>query len=94
MIEHAQQFIKDTTMFFGRDNLIAQLETLTPKRVASLVTCRGRRRIGKSTLIEEFARKTDSRFIKIEGKRPNGRMDNSDELESFGSSEFLVESAA
>ena len=83
MIEYAQQFIKDTTMFFGRDNLIAQLETLTQKRVASLVTCRGRRRIGKSTLIEEFARKTDSRFIKIEGKRPNGRMDNSDELESF-----------
>ena len=70
-------------MFFGRDNLIAQLETLTQKRVASLVTCRGRRRIGKSTLIEEFARKTDSRFIKIEGKRPNGRMDNSDELKSF-----------
>ena len=83
MIEYAQQFIKDTTMFFGRDNLIAQLETLTQKRVASLVTCRGRRRIGKSTLIEEFARKTDSRFIKIEGKRPNGRMDNSDELKSF-----------
>ena len=70
-------------MFFGRDNLLAQLEALTQKRVASLVTCRGRRRIGKSTLIEEFARRANSRFIKIEGKRPNGKMDNSDELESY-----------
>lgn len=70
-------------MFFGRDNLMAQLEALTQKRVASLVTCRGRRRIGKSTLIEEFARRISSRFIKIEGKRPNGKMGNSDELESF-----------
>jgi len=32
------------------------LEALCFKRVASLVTCRGRRRIGKSTLIEEFAK--------------------------------------
>jgi len=70
-------------MFFGRDSLIGQLEALTQKRVASLVTCRGRRRIGKSTLIEEFARRINSRFIKIEGKRPNSKMDNTDELESF-----------
>ena len=70
-------------MFFGREDQIRQLETLAQKRVASLVTCRGRRRIGKSTLIEEFARRQGSRFIKIEGKRPNNKLKNEDELKTF-----------
>ena len=56
-------------MFFGREDIFERLEALTQKRVASLVTCRGRRRVGKSTLIEEFARRSHARFIKIEGKR-------------------------
>ena len=70
-------------MFFGREDIIDQLDALTRKRVASLVTCRGRRRIGKSTLIEEFARRQNARFIKIEGKRPSPKFDNSDELATF-----------
>ena len=53
-------------MFFGREDQISQLESLWDKRVSSLVTCRGRRRVGKSTLVEEFARRSDARFIKIE----------------------------
>ena len=61
---------KGVFMFFGREKEISQLSDLWHKRVASLVTCRGRRRIGKSALIEEFAHRTDARFIKIEGKRP------------------------
>ena len=40
-------------MFFGRESEIYQLEALWRKRDPSLVTCRGRRRIGKSSLIEE-----------------------------------------
>jgi len=47
-----------------------QLENLCGKRVSSFVTCRGRRRIGKSTLIEHFARRIQARFIKIEGVKP------------------------
>ena len=70
-------------MFFGREAQIEELEALWRKRVGSLVTCRGRRRIGKSTLIEAFARKTGSRFIKIEGVKPKENFSNAHELETF-----------
>ena len=70
-------------MFFGREDIFERLEALTQKRVASLVTCRGRRRVGKSTLIEEFARRSHARFIKIEGKRPKDKLTNADELKTF-----------
>lgn len=70
-------------MFFGRDRQIEQLESLWHKRVGSLVTCRGRRRIGKSTLIEQFAKRTGSRLIKIEGVRPKPKFANENELEAF-----------
>ena len=70
-------------MFFGRQDLIDQLSALFRKRVASLVTCRGRRRIGKSTLVEKFAEKERCRFIKIEGKRPAPGLTDVDELATF-----------
>ena len=70
-------------MFFGREEQIGQLEELLRKRTASLVTCRGRRRIGKSTLIEVFARRAGCRFIKIEGRRPLQSLSNADELMTF-----------
>ena len=53
--------------FFGREQEIGELMALWGKRSGSLVTCRGRRRIGKSTLIEVFAHKSKARFIRIEG---------------------------
>lgn len=70
-------------MFFGREDQIRNLEALCAKRVASLVTCRGRRRIGKSTLIEEFARRIGARFIRLEGVRPQPGFGNSHELKAF-----------
>ena len=70
-------------MFFGREEQIEQLKGLLRKRTASLVTCRGRRRIGKSTLIEVFARRSGCRFIKIEGRRPLQSLSNEDELMTF-----------
>ena len=69
--------------FFGRDDLLDALNSLWDKRVASLVTCRGRRRIGKSTLIEEFARRSGARFIKLEGLRPKAKLSNEDQLNFF-----------
>ena len=45
-------------MFFGREDQLSQLEALWGKSVSSFVTCRGRRRVGKSTLIGEFARRS------------------------------------
>ena len=53
------------------------------KRTGSLVTCRGRRRIGKSTLIEKFAEKSDAFFIKIEGLRPKAGYSRETELAAF-----------
>ena len=71
------------TMFFGREEYIEQLNNLLRKRTASLVTCRGRRRIGKSTLVEMFAARAHCRFIKIEGRRPQPGLANQDELAIF-----------
>jgi AAA+ ATPase superfamily predicted ATPase len=70
-------------MFFGRDNELESLSRLWKKRVASFVTCRGRRRIGKSRLIEEFAAKSNCRFIEIAGLAPRPKMANADQLANF-----------
>ncbi len=70
-------------VFFGREGELAQLDSLWAKRGPSLVTCRGRRRIGKSTLIEEFARRSGARFVKLEGLRPKPGMTESDQLSFF-----------
>ena len=70
-------------MFFGRENDMNELLALWNKRVSSLITCRGRRRIGKSTLIKEFARKSKARLIQLEGVRPRAGLANEDELRYF-----------
>jgi AAA+ ATPase superfamily predicted ATPase len=57
-------------MFFGREYELRRLKELLDKPTASLVTCRGRRRIGKSTLFEHFAALNGCRFIKLEGIAP------------------------
>lgn len=41
--------------FIGHTEELALLQTLLKKKTASLVVIKGRRRIGKSRLIEEFA---------------------------------------
>ena len=69
--------------FFGRENELAELGNLWGKLSSSLVTCRGRRRIGKSTLITEFAKKSKARFIRIEGIRPQEGYSNETELATF-----------
>ncbi len=69
--------------FFGRERLIRNLEELWGKSVSSFVTCRGRRRVGKSTLIERFALLSGARFLKMEGARPAPGMTDEDERRSF-----------
>ena len=44
------------TIFIGRQQELKRLETLLSKKSASLVVVRGRRRIGKSRLVEEFSK--------------------------------------
>lgn len=72
-------------MFFGRQDQLNELTLLWSKSVSSLVTCRGRRRIGKSTLIRQFAELSNARFIKIEGLKPRKEYGNEDELRTFAS---------
>ena len=69
--------------FYGRGDLLESMKSLWNKRVPSLVTCRGRRRVGKSTLVEKFARRSGARFIKLEGLRPKERLTNEDQLKYF-----------
>ena len=70
--------------FYGREDQISQLEALWRRQTASLVTCRGRRRIGKSTLIKRFAECTDAMLVKLEGLAPQPKMKNEDQLKAFG----------
>jgi AAA+ ATPase superfamily predicted ATPase len=69
-------------MFIGRNEQLNDLAALLRKNTPSLVTCRGRRRIGKSTLIREFAKKAD-RFLGIEGLPPRPGLSNHDQLQAF-----------
>ena len=75
--------MKKRIEFYGREDLLAQMSNLWAKRVPSLVTCRGRRRVGKSTLIAEFARRSEADFIKLDGLRPEKGMSNVDQLRFF-----------
>ena len=69
--------------FIGREPELARLSGLWQKKTPSLVTCRGRRRIGKSTLVEEFARRTAKRFLRFSGLPPAPGQTNSDQLREF-----------
>lgn len=71
-------------MFFGREYYLDRLKALLTKPMASVVTCRGRRRNGKSTLFEEFARRNGCRLIKIEGLPPQDNVKDLDQRASFG----------
>ena len=70
-------------MFYGRNEQMEQLRRLLHKQVGSFVTCRGRRRVGKSTLIEKFAEDCGARFLKLEGVKPKEKYANEEELKAF-----------
>ena len=69
--------------FIGRKEQLSQLSALWRKGTASLVTCQGRRRIGKSRLLDEFALRSDCRFLKLSGLAPRKKMSNGDQLRYF-----------
>lgn len=56
------------TPFVGRKEELRDLRDLLLKKSASLIAVRGRRRIGKSRLIEEFSK--DKKFIRFSGVPP------------------------
>ena len=70
-------------MFFGRKDELRAFDRLWALPGSSLAVCRGRRRVGKSSLVEEFARQSKVRFIKLEGIAPGENVDNETQLEAF-----------
>lgn len=70
-------------MFYGReeelDSLMHHWHKFNP---SSLITCRGRRRVGKSRLIEEFARRSRARFLRLEGIPPGKGVNNQTQLDA------------
>ena len=69
--------------FIGREEQLGKLDALWRKQTASLAVVSGRRRIGKSTLVEEFARRSGCRFIEIVGLPPARGMTNQIQIDNF-----------
>lgn len=67
--------------FIGRAEELGELKTLLKKKTASLVVVKGRRRIGKSRLIIEFAR--NHRFYKFTGLAPTKGVTAQDQRNDF-----------
>jgi len=74
--------IKLKSAFFGRKQELRKLNLLLKKNSASLVVVKGRRRIGKSRLIQEFGK--DLKMISIAGLTPTDTTTLQDELNAFG----------
>lgn len=68
-------------MFFGREDELAQLATFFKKPTSGIAVCCGRRRIGKSTLIEYAAKGMP--FYEFYGLAPHEKMTTLDQLEHF-----------
>ena len=70
-------------IFIGRKPEMEWLEGLWRKQSSSLVVCAGRRRIGKSTLIERFAERSKCQFIEISGLAPEEGMTDEKQRRNF-----------
>lgn len=68
-------------MFIGRESELATLNSVLRKKTASLVVVKGRRRVGKSRLIEEFAKKLT--FYRFMGLAPNDKITAQDQRDHF-----------
>lgn len=70
-------------MFIGREREIEDLSGFWGRDNGVLITCRGRRRIGKSTLISEFASRTAKTFFPIVGLAPRRGMTDARQRRNF-----------
>lgn len=69
-------------MFIGRKNELRRLEELKSKKIASFIVVRGRRRIGKTRLVDEFGKGFD-RFYSFTGLAPDKKTTKQDQLDEF-----------
>ncbi len=74
--------------FIGRREELAELQRYERKGTASLIVVKGRRRIGKSTLVEEFARACS--FYEFSGLAPSGKATKQSQLDEFANQMRLV----
>lgn len=68
--------------FIGRQNELKQLNQLLKKKTASLIVVKGRRRIGKSRLIQEFGK--NMKMFSFSGIPPTEQTTHRDQLTEFG----------
>jgi uncharacterized protein len=71
-----------TAKFIGRKKELEQFNLLLKKKSASLVVVKGRRRIGKSRLIEEFGK--NFTMYAFSGVLPNEKTTRESQLQEFG----------
>lgn len=71
----------NNTTFIGREKELKDLELLHGRKMASLVVIKGRRRVGKSRLIEEFAQ--GKNFLRLEGIAPTRKTTAKMQREEF-----------
>lgn len=76
-------FVTTMPFFIGRKKELAQLHMLLNKATASLVVVKGRRRIGKSRLIEEFGKQFNKTYL-FSGIPPTEKTTLQDQLYEFG----------
>src|SRR5258708_8273057 len=73
-----------TTPFYGREHELRRLQELAGKKTASLVIIKGRRRIGKSRLATEFARRLPGYgALSFQGLPPTAHLTAGQEREDF-----------
>lgn len=70
-------------MFFGRERELALLEGQLHKKSAQLIVIRGRRRIGKSRLVEEFSKQTGIKTLTFSGILPVRKTTAQSQREEF-----------
>lgn len=73
---------KASRPFFGRRDEIDDFRPLFKKSTASLVTCQGRRRVGKSRFIEKCAEEADH-FLRFSGLAPRPNLGKREQLDNF-----------
>ncbi len=73
---------KNKNPFIGRQKELKKLNLLLEKNTASLVVVKGRRRIGKSRLIEEFGK--NHKLYVFSGVAPTKKTTKQDQLDEFG----------
>lgn len=71
-------------LFLGRRSELALLEEIYSRPHFGLITVQGRRRIGKSTLIHFFAKRSQRKIYEFQGLAPREGQSNKEQLEHFG----------